>query len=570
MRDATSMCYDYFCTVGGGLEHFCSKELLRFGLTNVSEVSEGKVFFSSSLPVHKLLSLRIPERLFLLVHKEPQFLISHPMRKAILMLRDVIERDSCSKLDCSLKKWRDFPCSSKCTNLDELSFRVSCKSYGEIKRVFPPAFLGKIIAGSLLNIRQTWSTDLRNPLLEVLVHAKYDTLIVGLACCPMNFPLSKRPYLPSTMSSTFLRPTVCSALIDCGLSTYKKLPQEKKGLEMINSPTLNKQHLVILDPMCGSGMILAEAVSILKDKNITLLGSDIDRLQVEIASRNILNVENHSKQKKVSDELSPCKQCVSNLFVSDARALPLKDNSVDVIISDVPFGLKHYSYPWKKESSYLESTKYTSEANECQQFEPVHCYQLESNVIPLHAGGNEVQDIAPKPFIKLDATVEKDAKGTSPKPESVTQIKDASEEVSHPSKRRKLEDKNNHFMGVDSTKNMLPNLVKELDRVLKSGGQSVLLVSENLKIDLLSAVNKVTKPDNPSRTPDCSSKIIKSIINDEATVAIEEVVITNYDESNSKVSTKSQYEWVPIEQHPVKLGMLDAVICVFGKQCVNE
>lgn len=91
-----------------------------------------------------------------------------------------------------------------------------------------------------------------------------------------------------------LRPTVAAAMV--------KLAGEPAG--------------VLLDPCCGSGTIVAEALA----AGWTAEGIDIDPAAVEIARRNVPS---------------------ATIYVGDARRLDLPDNSADACVSNLPFGQQY-------------------------------------------------------------------------------------------------------------------------------------------------------------------------------------------------------------------------------------
>ncbi len=74
----------------------------------------------------------------------------------------------------------------------------------------------------------------------------------------------------------------------------------------------------ILDPMCGSGTILAEACAF---NPFRILGGDISSEAVEVAIKNL-----HTFDRKVE------------VLIWDSKKLPLENASIDKIISNLPFG----------------------------------------------------------------------------------------------------------------------------------------------------------------------------------------------------------------------------------------
>ena len=95
-----------------------------------------------------------------------------------------------------------------------------------------------------------------------------------------------------------------------------------------------KPNNTVLDPMCGAGTLLAEAILSTKGRKssdgtaweLRCLGGDIDASHVRAAQANLRQFD------------------VTDLRGWDARAMPLADESVDRIIINPPFG-KQLSTP---------------------------------------------------------------------------------------------------------------------------------------------------------------------------------------------------------------------------------
>ncbi len=77
---------------------------------------------------------------------------------------------------------------------------------------------------------------------------------------------------------------------------------------------------VVLDPMCGTGGILLEAVRV----GARAIGCDAQERMVRGTRRN---------WRAVDSETGPLE-----VAIADARSLPLADGAVDVVIADVPYG----------------------------------------------------------------------------------------------------------------------------------------------------------------------------------------------------------------------------------------
>ena len=70
---------------------------------------------------------------------------------------------------------------------------------------------------------------------------------------------------------------------------------------------------IICDPFCGTGGVLLEA----KLCGMKIIGSDMDPMMIDGCRKNLPDTD---------------------LFLADATALPLSDNSVDSVVTDLPYG----------------------------------------------------------------------------------------------------------------------------------------------------------------------------------------------------------------------------------------
>lgn len=116
---------------------------------------------------------------------------------------------------------------------------------------------------------------------------------VRLSDATMRHRTYKHEHLPAS-----LRPTVAAAM----------------GL--LARPT---EHDVVLDPLCGAGTIVIERALLAPYKQV--MGGDISEAAVEMAQRNARSARVHAEWQ-----------------TWDARSLPLENESVTRIISNLPFG----------------------------------------------------------------------------------------------------------------------------------------------------------------------------------------------------------------------------------------
>ncbi|XP_021109421.1 THUMP domain-containing protein 2 isoform X2 [Heterocephalus glaber] len=178
---------------------------------------------------------------------------------------------------------------------EDLTFRVSCRCTGTIGKVFTSQEVGRIIGIALMK-QFGWKADLRNPNLEIFVHLNDIYTVAGI---PMfRAPLASRTYI----KTAGLRSTIAWAMAS--------LAEIKVGT-------------FVLDPMCGLGTILLEAAKEWPDGYY--VGADVSDSQ-------LLGAWDNLKAAGLNDKIE--------LLKVSAIELPLPSESIDIIISDIPFGKK--------------------------------------------------------------------------------------------------------------------------------------------------------------------------------------------------------------------------------------
>ncbi|XP_054403594.1 THUMP domain-containing protein 2 isoform X2 [Pongo pygmaeus] len=363
----------FFCTAGRGLEPFLMREVrARLAATQVEYIS-GKVFFTTCSDLNMLKKLKSAERLFLLIKKQFPLIISSVSKgkifnemqrlinedpgswlNAISIWKNLLELDAkkeklsqrddnqlkrkvgeneiiAKKLkieqmqkieenrDCQLEKQikeetleqRDFTTKSEnfqeeefqndiekaidTHNQNDLTFRVSCRCSGTIGKAFTAQEVGKVIGIAIMK-HFGWKADLRNPQLEIFIHLNDVYSVVGIPVFRVS--LASRAYI----KTAGLRSTIAWAMAS--------LADIKAGA-------------FVLDPMCGLGTILLEAAKEWPD--VYYVGADVSDSQ-------LLGTWDNLKAAGLEDKIELLKVSVIEL--------PLPSESVDIIISDIPFGKK--------------------------------------------------------------------------------------------------------------------------------------------------------------------------------------------------------------------------------------
>ncbi|TEA25917.1 hypothetical protein DBR06_SOUSAS5710040 [Sousa chinensis] len=362
----------FFCTAGRGLEPFLMREVRsRLAATQVEYIS-GKVFFTTCSDLNMLKKLKSAERLFLLIKKQLPFNVSSVSKgkifnemqrltnddpeswlNAISIWKNLLELDAkkvklsqknanplkrkvgendiiAKKLktaqmqeiqenkECQMEKQieeetleqgnfttkrdksqeelqNDVAEAVDTQKQNDLTFRVSCRCSGAIAKTFTAQEVGRVIGIALMK-QFGWKADLRNPNLEIFIHLSDIYCVVGIPV--FRVPLASRAYI----KTAGLRSTIAWAMAS--------LAEIKAGA-------------VVLDPMCGLGTTLLEAAKEWPD--VYYVGADVSDSQLLGACDNL-------KAAGLKDKIE--------LLKASVIELPLPSESVDTIISDIPFGKK--------------------------------------------------------------------------------------------------------------------------------------------------------------------------------------------------------------------------------------
>jgi len=173
------------------------------------------------------------------------------------------------------------------------SFRVIARKAGD--HAFRRVDLQHAVERAMVERFPAWRTKEENASLELWAHLIEDHFILGLRLSGAN--LRQRTYKQVSLPAS-LKPTIAAAMA----LVSQARPDD-----------------VVLDPMCGAGTILIERAETGRYRQ--LLGGDLDPAAMSATRAN----------------MGPRYQPIE-LRQWDARALPLPDHSVNVLITNLPFG----------------------------------------------------------------------------------------------------------------------------------------------------------------------------------------------------------------------------------------
>ncbi|XP_061583085.1 THUMP domain-containing protein 3 [Cololabis saira] len=184
-----------------------------------------------------------------------------------------------------------------------IKFRVTCNRAGD-KHSFSSNEAARDFGGAVQELFQ-WKADMTKFDVEVLLNIHNEEMVVGIALTEES--LHRRNI--SHFGPTTLRSTLCY------------------GMLRLCKPQASD---IILDPMCGTGAIPLEGA--IEFNNAFYVAGDNNDMAVNRTLNNVCHI-----QKRRAD-----KSCTPGLPIDtvqwDLCNLPLRTSSVDIIITDMPFG----------------------------------------------------------------------------------------------------------------------------------------------------------------------------------------------------------------------------------------
>jgi len=270
-----------FAITTRGLEAVSAGELAALPGVMVDQIAYRRIFASCRGSLSPLLSLRTVDDVFLYlaawqgIDRARQSLSTLRMESARLDLNAALK--ACEQV----RSIHNAP-----------TFSVTANFVG--KRNYSTAEIKQACAEGVIELQHwVYSENDAEADLNVRLFIEGETAVVGMRLGARS--LSKRPYKRQHLIGS-LKPTVAAALLE--------LADLTPGAR-------------ILDPCCGAGTILIEARAF----GVEAWGGDINPEAVTAARFNTAQAE-------------------ANVHLQhwDARALPLSDNSVDYVISNLPWG----------------------------------------------------------------------------------------------------------------------------------------------------------------------------------------------------------------------------------------
>ena len=308
-------------TLPTGLETIACEEIRQIFESRLSTKSfttqQGKVFFKLPLSeIYKLRTIRSVENIYAIVAQLPAYCSTKEATfSKFLTLPSELNWSS------SLESWKVLnqnqnkiivPLSNEIKeNLEKyesdiLKFRLSCHRAGaKGQHPFGSPDIERIFGGACQD-HFGWTVNLKEFDVEIFVWiAENQSVMVGITLTKES--LAKRNIVK--FGSTTLRPNICY----CLARTISIMPGE-----------------IVIDPMCGSGSIPVETAAAWP--YAFYIGADSFKQAPYNTAENAHYVNAIRAQSGASGVLP------LDPLVWDATCLPLRTSSVDVILTDLPYG----------------------------------------------------------------------------------------------------------------------------------------------------------------------------------------------------------------------------------------
>uniref|UniRef100_A0A7S0A0H3 THUMP domain-containing protein n=1 Tax=Pyrodinium bahamense TaxID=73915 RepID=A0A7S0A0H3_9DINO len=298
-------------TGGAELHRLVEEELCLLGASAVERSGQARFFFrAEACPVHRFEKLHAPEKLYAIVLRQLTSSLELPPEgdKAEEVLAAHVAASS--GWPAALDAWRLFTgreCKSSMVELP-CSFRATGKRAGSLMAHLSSNGISALV-GEAVAEAHGWEVDLTGFDLEVVVHLNDEMLVVAL-------PLLERG---SARQSHFACPGLTQPVAWAMARSAEIAPGE-----------------VVLDPMCGAGIILLEAAQCWREA--CYLGFDADPLQLQRSAANLGLLSGRTGH-------------AVSLARAGVTCLPLAAGAIDAIVCDLPFG-KLYGSEKENETLY--------------------------------------------------------------------------------------------------------------------------------------------------------------------------------------------------------------------------
>jgi 23S rRNA G2445 N2-methylase RlmL len=290
----------YEATVVTGLEWISAEECReKLCPLNVNQ-SHGRVFFETDKRVEQIFELKSVDNIFVVIYYNINEQLPQNIEELTLKLQNI---SSVCEWNKGLNAWIQAFNYKKCdlkTMLDKSitskeikpSFRVTCNRTGD-QHFFTSQECAALF-GSIINETFQWTVSLKDYDIEVVLNIKDKNFYVCLSLTRES--LHHRNLI--SFGPTSLRATIAYNML--------RLADIKSGD-------------IVCDPMCGSGALPIECQA--NWKQTFNIAGDNHPMAIERTQTNCLKDNSRI-----------------DIFQLDIKSLPFRNDSIDVFITDLPFG----------------------------------------------------------------------------------------------------------------------------------------------------------------------------------------------------------------------------------------
>lgn len=300
----------YEATVASGLESIAQSEVKdKIGVESVTQ--RGRVWFSTDAPVERMLKLKSINNLYVIMYNrkfEANEMPTNPESLEALLIK---VGDECN-WEVALEKWRQMSgfeldlgkilTKNKDLRSEQPKFRVSSNRFGPEHKFTSPEICSSF--GHVVDTKFGWPINLTDFDLQVMANFNENHLYIGITLTPVA--LDRRNIVDT--GYTTLRAATCYSLLRVA------------SIEVGD---------IVMDPMAGSGAIPVECCHGWNDEWLAYV------LSGEIEPKPIYKCKVNLNSYPVGPP--------RDLLQLDLRKSPIRDGSIDVFVSDLPFGRRHGS-----------------------------------------------------------------------------------------------------------------------------------------------------------------------------------------------------------------------------------
>eukprot|EP00929_Paragymnodinium_shiwhaense_P115929 TRINITY_DN8509_c0_g1_i4.p1 TRINITY_DN8509_c0_g1~~TRINITY_DN8509_c0_g1_i4.p1 ORF type:complete len:423 (-),score=39.13 TRINITY_DN8509_c0_g1_i4:112-1380(-) len=295
---------------GSDLPKLAAKELQALGAEDVERSGQARIFVrlpqTFEVDVDKLAALQAPEKVYAIVMRVPtdELMPQLPADGSGPDCEDALAKIIAESHGwaAALDLWRTV--TRRPPEALKPSFRVTGSRAGKKAAHLRSNGIAEATGEAVMLVHK-WQVELKEYDLEVAVNLNDETLLVLL-------PLLARA---ATRQNNFACPGLTQPVAWAMARSLEIKPGE-----------------VVMDPMCGSGIVLLEAAQCWR--HAFYLGFDVEPSQLERSVANTKLLAGHIGR-------------TISIQRGDASRLPLSSGSVDAVVCDLPFG-KQFGSPFKR------------------------------------------------------------------------------------------------------------------------------------------------------------------------------------------------------------------------------